>query len=84
MQQRSETFGEWTSRRPWKERKRAAKAIESAASELFPRIEHPELIFYGCHSGIAGLGRSELYQSVVNSEVSLSGYDKVKLCFSFV
>ncbi|XP_044469813.1 25S rRNA (cytosine-C(5))-methyltransferase NSUN5 isoform X2 [Mangifera indica] len=77
LEQRSETFGEWTSRRPWKERKRAAKAIESAASELFPRIEHPELIFYGCHSGISGLSRSELYQSVVNSEVSLSGYDKV-------
>lgn len=84
MEQRSETFREWTCRRPWKERKRAAKAMESAASELVPRSEHPELIFYGRHSGIVGLSRSELYRSVCNSEVSLSGYDKVKLRFSFV
>ncbi|KAJ0097297.1 hypothetical protein Patl1_29096 [Pistacia atlantica] len=84
LEQRSETFREWTCRRPWKERKRAAKVMASADSELVPRNEHPELIFYGRHSGIVGLSRSELYPSVCNGEVSLSGYDKVKLHFSFV
>ncbi|XP_031257593.1 uncharacterized protein LOC116115600 isoform X2 [Pistacia vera] len=77
LEQRSETFREWTFRRPWKERKRAAKVMASADSELVPRNEHPELIFYGRHSGIVGLSRSELYRSVCNGEVSLSGYDKV-------
>ncbi|KAK0591286.1 hypothetical protein LWI29_037963 [Acer saccharum] len=77
LEDKADTFKEWTSRRPWKERKRAAKARESAATGLIANSKHPELIYYGHHSGVIGLSRSELYQSVCNGEVSNSGYDKV-------
>ncbi|KAK3183769.1 hypothetical protein Dsin_031055 [Dipteronia sinensis] len=77
LEEKADTFKEWTSRRPWKERKRAAKARESAATGLIANSKHPELIYYGRHSGVIGLSRSELYQSVCNGEVSNSGYDKV-------
>ncbi|KAL9461756.1 hypothetical protein AB3S75_004702 [Citrus x aurantiifolia] len=77
LQEKDDTFREWTSRIPWKERKRAAKARENAASMAIVRSEHPELIFYGRHSGIVGLTKKEIYQNVCNSEVSSSGYDKV-------
>ncbi|KAK1568951.1 hypothetical protein Q3G72_030843 [Acer saccharum] len=77
LEDKADTFKEWTSRRPWKERKRAAKARESAATGLIANSKHPELIYYGRHSGVIGLSRSELYQSVCNGEVSNSGYDKV-------
>lgn len=85
LQEKDDTFREWTSRIPWKERKRAVKARENAASKAIVRSEHPELIFYGRRSGIVGLTKEEIYQSVCNSEVSSSGYDKVKLHFySFI
>ncbi|KAK2661516.1 hypothetical protein Ddye_000090 [Dipteronia dyeriana] len=77
LEDKADTFKEWTSRRPWKERKRAAKARESAATGLIANSKHPELIYYGRHSGVIGLSKSELYQSVCNGEVSNSGYDKV-------
>ncbi|KAH7577220.1 hypothetical protein JRO89_XS01G0223300 [Xanthoceras sorbifolium] len=77
LEEKVDTFREWTSRRPWKERKRAAKARESVASGLIANSEHPDLIYYGQHSGVIGLSRNELYQSVCDSEVSSSGYDKV-------
>lgn len=77
MEEKKDTFREWTSRRPWKERKRAARARENAASRLVSETDHPELIFYGKASGVVGLSKDELYQTVSSSEVSSSGYDKV-------
>lgn len=72
-----DVYKEWTSRRPWKERKREAKARASAASQLASRIHDPELIFYGRNSGVVGLSKSELYQTLHCSEVLHCGYDKV-------
>lgn len=77
LEEKKDTFREWTSRRPWKERKRAARARENAASRLVSETDHPELIFYGKASGVVGLSKDELYQTVSSSEVSSSGYDKV-------
>ncbi|TQD73189.1 hypothetical protein C1H46_041277 [Malus baccata] len=37
----------------------------------------PELIYYGRHSGVAGLTKSELYQTFRDSEYLSCGYDKV-------
>ncbi|XP_052198072.1 rRNA (cytosine-C(5))-methyltransferase NOP2C [Diospyros lotus] len=68
-------YKEWTSRRPWKERKRAAKAAVSSQFAL-PN-QDPELIFYGRNSGVVGLSKSELYQSFHGSELLYCGYDKV-------
>lgn len=72
-----DVYKEWTSRRPWKERKREAKARASVASQLASRIHDPELIFYGRNSGVVGLSKSELYQTLHCSEVLHCGYDKV-------
>ncbi|KAE8715932.1 putative methyltransferase NSUN5-like isoform X2 [Hibiscus syriacus] len=74
---KDERFREWTSRRPWKERKRAAKAREAKSLQLVSSSENPELIFYGRHSGVIGLGKNELYITMTDLEVSYSGYDKV-------
>lgn len=70
------TFKEWTSRRPWKERKEAARIRKSGA--VLSRTQHPELIYYGCHSGVVGLKKSELYRAFCDSEFLSCGYDKVK------
>lgn len=74
-------FREWSSRRPWKERKRATKARERASSHLARESDPPELIFYGRNSGVVGLKKSELYQTVLSSEFLSHGYDKVKSSF---
>ena len=79
MEEKKDTFTEWTSRRPWKERKRASRAKENAASRLVSETDHPELIFYGKASGVVGLSKYDLYKTVSSSEVSSSGYDKVNL-----
>ncbi|KAF3440309.1 hypothetical protein FNV43_RR18593 [Rhamnella rubrinervis] len=70
-----ERFKEWSSRRTWKERKKAARERETAA--MAPGIQHPELIFYGRHSGVVGLSKDELYQTVSDGEFLSCGYDKV-------
>lgn len=75
MEKKVDVFKEWTSKRPWKERKRAEKA--RAASPL--QILEPELIFYGQHSGVIGCTRDELYQTVSDDELYTCGYDKVLL-----
>ncbi|KAL4379447.1 hypothetical protein GQ457_02G013700 [Hibiscus cannabinus] len=75
--EKDEIFREWTSRRPWKERKRAAKAREAKSLQLVSSSENPELIFYGRHSGVVGLSKNELYKTMSDLEVSSSGYDKV-------
>lgn len=77
LQEKGDAFREWTSRRPYKERKKANKARKTVASQLVLGSQHPELIFYGRHSGVIGLTKSELYQAVYDSEVSRRGYDKV-------
>ncbi|CAK7334245.1 unnamed protein product [Dovyalis caffra] len=77
LEEKQDTFREWSSRRPWKERKRAARAREHAASIVVSETDHPELIFYGQASGVVGLSKTELYRIVSSSEVSSYGYDKV-------
>ncbi|KAM1062611.1 hypothetical protein FF1_026897 [Malus domestica] len=69
------TFKEWTSRRPWKERKEAARVRKNGAVRSGNQL--PELIYYGRHSGVAGLTKSELYQTFRDSEYLSCGYDKV-------
>ncbi|EEF32738.1 conserved hypothetical protein [Ricinus communis] len=76
-QEKEDTYRKWTSRRPYKERKRASKARERAASALVAESDYPELIFYGQDSGVIGLSKSELYQIVCGNELSNCGYDKV-------
>ncbi|XP_065857779.1 uncharacterized protein [Euphorbia lathyris] len=75
--EKDDTFREWTSRRLWKERKRAAKARELSARALTAESDCPEIIFYGQDSGVVGLTKSELYQIMCNNEVLSCGYDKV-------
>lgn len=70
-----ERFKEWTSRRTWKERKKAAHARENAA--VNQENQQPELIFYGKLSGVVGLSKTELHQTVCDSEILSLGYDKV-------
>ncbi|KAF5735946.1 S-adenosyl-L-methionine-dependent methyltransferases superfamily protein isoform 1 [Tripterygium wilfordii] len=74
---KTDAFGEWTSRRPWKERKRLAKAKDGIASLPVAGSEYPELIFYGTHSGIVGLSKTELYKKMDGDEISTCGYDKI-------
>ncbi|XP_010275083.1 PREDICTED: uncharacterized protein LOC104610247 isoform X3 [Nelumbo nucifera] len=72
-------FKEWTSKRSWKERKIASKARIGTASELVIGTREPEMIFYGKHSGVVGLTKSELFQTACGSEALDSGYDKLQL-----
>ncbi|CAK9156997.1 unnamed protein product [Ilex paraguariensis] len=76
-QEKFDVYKEWKSRRPWKERKRAAKVRENGASQLVSRIQDPELIYYGRRSGVIGISRHELYQTVDSNELLHCGYDKV-------
>ncbi|KAH1113335.1 hypothetical protein J1N35_006713 [Gossypium stocksii] len=77
FEEKDERFREWTSRRPWKERKRAAKARETMSLQSVTTSENPELIFYGRHSGVVGLSKNKLYKTMSDLEVSSCGYDKV-------
>ncbi|KAK1359839.1 RNA (C5-cytosine) methyltransferase, subfamily [Heracleum sosnowskyi] len=76
-EEKLDTYKEWTSRRPWKERKRANKAQKNGNSQLVLQSQDPELIFYGLHSGVVGLGKSKLYDIANGSGLSHYGYDKV-------
>lgn len=71
------TYKEWTSRRSWKERKRANKAQKNGNSQLVLQNQVPELIFYGLHSGVVGLSKSNLYDIANDSGLSNYCYDKV-------
>lgn len=77
LEKKVDVFKEWTSKRPWKERKRAAKARAASPLQSTLHISEPELIFYGQHSGVIGCTRNELYQTVNDDELSTCGYDKV-------
>ncbi|RDY14231.1 hypothetical protein CR513_00735 [Mucuna pruriens] len=74
LEERVDVFKEWTSRRPWKERKRANK---SGTAQLVSRSHPPELIYYGQHSGVVGLTKEELFKTLSDNEIANHGYDKV-------
>lgn len=76
-EEKVDIFKEWKRRRPWKERKREAKAREGVGSQLARGCQISELIFYGCTSGVVGLSRSEVYHTAHVSEFQNFGYDKV-------
>ncbi|MCI18548.1 S-adenosyl-L-methionine-dependent methyltransferases superfamily protein, partial [Trifolium medium] len=69
-----DVFKEWTSKRPWKERKRAKKC---GTPQVVSKSHPPELIYYGRHSGVIGLTKGELYKTVSEDEIASYGYDKV-------
>ncbi|VVB18366.1 unnamed protein product [Arabis nemorensis] len=69
-----ETFKQWTSRKPYKERKQEAKARNNSA---LPQNGQPEIIFYGQSSGVIGLKKKELYPSLDQNDYAYCGYDKV-------
>ncbi|PIA29875.1 hypothetical protein AQUCO_05800153v1 [Aquilegia coerulea] len=76
IEETKETFKEWTPKRPWKERK-ASKARDGITSKLVAGTQEPELIFYGRHSGVVGLTKSELFRISCSSDSLDTGYDKV-------
>ncbi|GJW62710.1 hypothetical protein Tco_0112045 [Tanacetum coccineum] len=63
-------YKEWTSRRPWKERKKAIKEREKGSLHLISHKEDPEMIYYGLQSGVVGLSKSELVQTVSSHDNS--------------
>lgn len=79
LEERIDVFKEWTSRRPWNERKRANKC---GTPQLLSRSDPPELIYYGRHSGVIGLTKGELYKTVSDNEIASHGYDKVTAAVS--
>lgn len=77
MDEKANAYKEWTSRKPWKDRKKAAKARVTVASQLPSPTQEPELIYYGKNSGVVGLTRSEIYHTFRDNDVLRCGYDKV-------
>ncbi|CAH8354096.1 unnamed protein product [Eruca vesicaria subsp. sativa] len=69
-----ETFKQWTSRRPYKERKQVAKTRNNL---VLPHGGQPEIIFYGHNSGVIGLQKKELFRSLAPNDFAFCGYDKV-------
>ncbi|KAK4791236.1 hypothetical protein SAY86_031649 [Trapa natans] len=76
-QENVDVFHEWTSRRPWKERKKTARQRQIGFSKISSVLQPPELIFYGKKSGVVGLSIDEVFQSIPGTDVSGCGYDKV-------
>ncbi|KAL1370554.1 uncharacterized protein [Arachis hypogaea] len=74
LEEKDDVFKEWTSRRPWKERR---KANRSGIPQSLSKSQPPELIYYGRHSGVIGLAKGELYKTVSDVEMGSHGYDKV-------
>ncbi|KAK7328787.1 hypothetical protein VNO77_22909 [Canavalia gladiata] len=74
LEETGDLFKEWTSRRPWKERKMAKK---SGTAQLVSKPHPPELIYYGPHSGVVGLTTRELYMTLSNDEIANHGFNKV-------
>ncbi|CAA6657893.1 unnamed protein product [Spirodela intermedia] len=70
----TEVFEEWSSRRTWKERKNAKRSTKTC---LASPADAPELIFYGRLAGVVGHSKSEIFKPRNESEMSISGYDKV-------
>ncbi|CAO2167938.1 unnamed protein product [Urochloa humidicola] len=76
LEENGNTFSEWTSRRSWKDRQRAKKANATGLQHLQPTSE-PELIYYGKHSGLVGLRKSDVLCLSADDAACTSGYDKV-------
>ncbi|XP_028805933.1 uncharacterized protein LOC114760809 [Neltuma alba] len=74
LAEKSEVFKEWTSRRTWKERKKARK---SGKPPLVSGSQPPELIYYGRHSGVFGLTKEDLFKNASDRKIVNHGYDKV-------
>ncbi|XP_026393111.1 uncharacterized protein LOC113288321 isoform X1 [Papaver somniferum] len=72
-----DTYKEWTSKRSWKERKRAQKERNGITSQIVLKSHEPELIFYGRQSGVVGLSKREILQAASGNDLSDAGYDKV-------
>ena len=79
LEENGSAFSEWTSRRTWKDRQKAKKANATGSQHLLASSE-PELIYYGKHSGLVGLRKSDVLCPAVNDEACTSGYDKVLYC----
>ncbi|KAL3631544.1 hypothetical protein CASFOL_024528 [Castilleja foliolosa] len=73
----SEIYSQWAPRRSWKERKRMAKAMQTVDSKMVSQVQDPELIFYGCDSGVVGFGKNDVFQNFNDLDISQYGYDKV-------
>nr|CAB3482053.1 unnamed protein product [Digitaria exilis] len=69
------TFSEWSSRRSWKDRQKAKKANATGSQHPLASSE-PELIYYGKHSGLVGLRKSDVLCPTADDEACTSGYDK--------
>ncbi|KAL0686490.1 hypothetical protein Bca4012_053338 [Brassica carinata] len=69
-----ETFKQWTSRRPYKERKQVAKTRNNF---VLPHDAHPEIVFYGHNSGVIGLQKKDLFRPLDQNDYANCGYDKV-------
>lgn len=69
-----DVFKEWTSKRTWKERKRARKGKDA---HLVPGSQSPDLIYYGRHSGVVGLMKDDLFKNASDRKTMSHGYDKV-------
>ncbi|KAH9325780.1 hypothetical protein KI387_005958, partial [Taxus chinensis] len=69
----NDMYGEWTSKRTWKERRTSRRAVQLNLDRCLEPKE-PEMIFYGKGSGIVGLKKSALFQ---NGNELEAGYDKV-------
>jgi hypothetical protein len=76
VEENGSTFPEWTSRRSWKDRQKTKKANANGPQHLLATLE-PELIYYGKHSGLVGLCKSDVFCPSVDNEACTSGYDKV-------
>lgn len=74
MDDHEDTFTQWTSRRPYKQRKQEAKARKNS---VLPQNGQPEVIFYGQGSGVIGLTKKQLYTSLDQDDYAYCGYDKV-------
>jgi len=79
LEESGSTFSEWTSRRTWKDRQKAKKANATGSQHLLASSE-PELIYYGKHSGLVGLRKSDVLCPAVNDAACTSSYDKVLYC----
>ncbi|XP_066330504.1 uncharacterized protein [Miscanthus floridulus] len=78
VEENGSTFREWTSRRSWKDRQKTKKANANGPQHLLATSE-PELIYYGKHSGLVGLCKSDVFCPSVDDEACTSGYDKLHL-----
>ncbi|KAK7328547.1 hypothetical protein VNO77_22657 [Canavalia gladiata] len=74
LEETGDMFKEWTSKRPWKERKMAKK---SGTAQLVSKFHPLELIYYGPYSGVVGLTERELYMTLSDEGIANHGFDKV-------